>query len=316
MFGSTVLDVGIGLVLVFVVYALASSMINEQISQFLGLRANNLWDSICSLLGDRDGEGLAKDLYNNPLVRGLISKQGGYESKADEAHPADRPLPSEIPSDVFSLVLHDLFEKHQSKALPANTSQETIKQLEALKPVLAKMVGTSNLPADVDAARKNIEAWYDKAMERASGWYKRKVQVIIFLVALILATATNGDTVMIANKLWSNPGARAAAVAKASTVTKESMDDMQLNNTPEVSGLVGWTGCSKDAECLPSSVSNNPPNDFGSFLLKFFGIVTTAYAASMGAPFWFDMLQKLLKAKNDLSGKTDSGSKKRIEVKS
>ena len=36
---------------------------------------------------------------------------------------------------------------------------------------------------DVKKARENIERWFNDAMERVSGWYKRRVQYIILLAA-------------------------------------------------------------------------------------------------------------------------------------
>ena len=312
MFGSIVLDVGIGLVLVYIVFALACTTINEQISQFLGLRANNLWDSICALVGDLEGNGVAKQLYDHQLVRGLASKQGGYEDKANAEHPADRPMPSYIPPDVFSLALNEIIKAGKS-GQEGKDSHQT-KANETIREGLEKALGQIYLEAagDVEKARKGIEAWYQEAMDRATGWYKRKVQLIIFLVAMILVTAANADSIMITNKLWNTPAMRTAAVTKAEGLKEDEMGNLTVQNTPEVSGLLGWTACEEDTECLPASVSSNRPTDVGSWIMKIFGLLITAYAASLGAPFWFEILQKLTKAKDSLSGKDKKATDARV----
>src|SRR4051794_25436050 len=50
----------------------------------------------------------------------------------------------------------------------------------------------------LDEFRDRIERAFDDAMERASGWYKRKVQVTIGVIAAVLAIGLNVDTVKVA----------------------------------------------------------------------------------------------------------------------
>ncbi len=41
-------------------------------------------------------------------------------------------------------------------------------------------------------------------------------------------------------------------------------------------------------------VAANVPADFNGWVLKFFGVLFSALAGMQGAPFWFDILQKLV----------------------
>jgi len=54
---------------------------------------------------------------------------------------------------------------------------------------------------DLKKARENVERWYDDAMDRVSGWYKRKMQVFILVWALAVTLSVNADTILIANTL-------------------------------------------------------------------------------------------------------------------
>jgi len=63
---------------------------------------------------------------------------------------------------------------------------------------------------DINKLQANLEAWYDSAMDRASGWYKRSTQWIIFAVGLIVAAVMNINTITIADYLYTNDTARTA----------------------------------------------------------------------------------------------------------
>jgi hypothetical protein len=54
-----------------------------------------------------------------------------------------------------------------------------------------------NVNGDLQVAQKNIENWFDDAMERASGSYKRKTQIVTVIVAAVLTICTNADTLRI-----------------------------------------------------------------------------------------------------------------------
>jgi len=47
---------------------------------------------------------------------------------------------------------------------------------------------------DPDKIKAELVAWFDNAMDRVSGWYKRWTQLISFIVALILSVVLNIDT--------------------------------------------------------------------------------------------------------------------------
>ena len=87
MLGSTVLDVGIGLVLIYFLLSLICSTINEGISNLFGLRAASLKEGLENLLGSD----VAKGIFGHHLVKGLVQK---------DALPWKR-RPSYIPTRTF-----------------------------------------------------------------------------------------------------------------------------------------------------------------------------------------------------------------------
>src|SRR5688572_9085975 len=56
-----------------------------------------------------------------------------------------------------------------------------------------------NSQQDVAAVRAAIEQWFDDAMDRVSGWYKRHVQKIVLGLGFALAVLLNLDTLALAH---------------------------------------------------------------------------------------------------------------------
>jgi hypothetical protein len=120
-------------------------------------------------------------------------------------------------------------------------------------------------------------AWFDNAMDRVSGWYKRWTQLIGFIIALILAAALNIDAVEVGTVLWEQPKL-AADVVKASTST--SADDAKLLHSLDTTFPVGW-----------------PLKSDETLGIAFVGWLITALSTLFGAPFWFDLLQTVIRLK-------------------
>ena len=72
MFGSSILEVAIGLVFVYLLLSLICSAINEIIESFLKNRATDLERGIRELFNQRGGGQMATDFYNHPLINGLF----------------------------------------------------------------------------------------------------------------------------------------------------------------------------------------------------------------------------------------------------
>ncbi len=102
MLGSTVLDVAIGLVFVYLVVSLLTSAVNELLENVLKDRAKGLERGIRELLGDRNAapDGIVRKLYNHPFVSGLFL--GDYDPTQEDESP------SYIPARTFALALMDI----------------------------------------------------------------------------------------------------------------------------------------------------------------------------------------------------------------
>src|SRR4051794_24318745 len=111
MLGSDLLDVAIGVIFVFFLTSIICSAIREGIEALLKTRATHLEQGIRELLHDPAASGLARQLFQHPLVAGLYA--GGYAAPRfswwwPTAMTSGRTLPSSTPSPNFALALMDM----------------------------------------------------------------------------------------------------------------------------------------------------------------------------------------------------------------
>ncbi len=71
MFGSSILEVAIGVIFVYLLLSLICTAINEGIASFINKRGQNLFEGIKNLLNDPTFTGLAQQLYTHGLVNGI-----------------------------------------------------------------------------------------------------------------------------------------------------------------------------------------------------------------------------------------------------
>jgi hypothetical protein len=344
MFGSTVLDVAIGMVFVYLLLSLLCSAVNEYIEAHLNHRSKNLWKGIQLLLNGvivedkkqpnltatlpskvtsppaapatappaapaavppamptaATGIDLASMLYQHGLVRALYQ----HEEK----------LPSYIPSRTFALALWNLASE------ATGTDNRDLNQIKdvihhyipnrQLSQALVTMIDEAK--GDFDRAVKNVEDWYDGAMDRVSGWYKRRVQWILLAIGVVAAILINADSVNIAKTLIQDKALRDTIVAQAAKEQPPTTPTTPTGNGQEVkdayariNGLglpLGWVWNT------PATANDlrRVPNTPGDVILKIFGLFLTGLAISQGAPFWFDILNKFMVIRSTVKPKEKS----------
>jgi hypothetical protein len=167
-------------------------------------------------------------------------------------------------------------------------------------------------------------------MDRVAGWYKRKTQVIIIILAVVAAALANADSIEIAKALSNDPLLRQAVVAQAQEFAKqqERSGTVSEKTAPSAKSLTAGnkkkqsvdqpsskptsTQASADekkqeapSEKIKESINQlqnlgiplgwkKQPHD-SEWVNKIIGLLLTAIAVSLGAPFWFDILQKVVK---------------------
>lgn len=113
-------------------------------------------------------------------------------------------LPSYIPSRSFAKALLETLRDGSNSSLFGQVKQ-TIDTLPDgdLKKTLTLFVHDAG--DDMDAFRKNLEQWFDDAMDRVNGIYSRLSQYFLLIVGLLMAVVLNVDSFHVAETLWRSP---------------------------------------------------------------------------------------------------------------
>lgn len=299
MFGSDILDVAIGLALVFLLLSLIATAIREGIESVFKTRALYLERGIREML-EGDAHALVGEIYEHPLVAGLY--RGSFASRAGFRLGGN--LPSYIPARNFALALLDVAVRGPSAARVEGQALAPV-TFEGVRAAIARMrnpnvqrpllVAVDAAGGDLARLQRNVEAWYDSSMDRVSGWYKRRTQSILFVLGGAITLSANINTISIARFLYENRGARDAIVAQAAAVSGDSavlganaraariaLDSLQLP--------IGWGV----ASARWTSGSESAAGRWNRWVAPLLGWLVTALAVTLGAPFWFDVLNRIM----------------------
>ena len=277
MLDHPIVDVALGLILLYTVLSLFASVVKEWISTLLGLRAKNLEKGIQTLIGAK----YATELYKHPLVNSLAT---------------GKKLPSYIGSGTFAAALVDLLA-HGEEAQPTADADSDVARLVRKAggdPVLGRALRalTSAGAHTVADIRTEIAAWFDDGMNRVSGWYRRQTQLIILIIGVLVTLFANASTVHIARDLWHDDALRYSIAQAAVSVesTTQSTESLQVPDSLLASFPVGW-----ENEDPFGRREGIPDWTWGTWFAHLMGWVLTAAAVSLGAPFWFDLLGRVAK---------------------
>jgi hypothetical protein len=136
-------------------------------------------------------------------------------------------------------------------------------------------------------------------MDRVSGWYKRRTQIALTVIALIVTLLANADALQIGRSLWNDDAVRAAVVAQAQQAVSKGQAtpdggkdasqaaetlSQQVSDVKSLELPLGWSTDPKDPRWFDSG--------WGA-AGKVLGLITTTLALTLGAPFWFDLLGRV-----------------------
>ncbi|WP_425639006.1 hypothetical protein ACPUEN_05080 [Algoriphagus yeomjeoni] len=155
---------------------------------------------------------------------------------------------------------------------------------------------------DIEKFKGLLEQWYNDQMDRISGWYKRKLSLLTFILGFIIACSFKVDTIQLAMELSKNEDLRAIYVegAKDMIANNQTVDSIKLEENRQ------YFDKKLQENNLVFSVTDISFKDIK--FLNWIGFLITAFAISLGAPFWFDLLSKLMRVRTSLQPAAPSSS--------
>jgi hypothetical protein len=279
MFGSEILEVAIGLILLFLLFSLIMTAARETLESVMRSRASNLQKALVEMLRPQTTTGVTTAqalaaFQQHPLIYALY--QGETVTPGIGTNG-----PSYIPPMAFANAVMDLAAAGQK--LPPDSA--VAKAYE----IFVRQAGEG-----AEQVQAELAKWYDNSMERASGWYRRHTQWFLFIGGIVLAVALNLNAVVIAQHLSVDQTAResilriaAGAAASPEPLATANFSVMQ-DAVSRTSLPIGWND--RTWASRPATLGGTGSTGLLELVL---GYLAFAFAATLGAPFWFDLLAKV-----------------------
>jgi hypothetical protein len=166
--------------------------------------------------------------------------------------PGDHP--SYLSADTFVLALvGSLTGTRLAKDQPVPADlQAAIQALPPSKIKSALLTSLMTAQGDFETFRKNLATWFDDAMERLSGAYKRHLKFITIVVGFAVAVIINADTFAVGYALWSNAALRAQMVQVATDTVTKGLPKTQSNPHQRWSRMHSRTRTTRCVPCCRS----------------------------------------------------------------
>lgn len=332
MLGSDVLDIIIGMLVLFTLLGICVTTLTEAIQSFFQkVRAKHLNEVLQLLLVGKLGTPSTgeSDFFQQVLAHPLI---------ASMAPPGKRP--SYLEPEVLAGVILDLLRDNESASPMVESANPTVAALGQgigalqsthLRQALSTLLTTSQLKATTGenpllAFKASLEQWIDAAMARAEGRTKRNAKTVSLACSFALCLVLNLNAFDLMKGLIQDEALREAArstgikmmmqegilAAQLDKQCPSDADKAQCHLTTTMDTLqklphitLGWKPLPDFLQLEAYSVADAFRwfLDFGYWLL---GIVAAAMAASLGGDFWFKLLGQAIR----LTGAKTSGEAK------
>jgi hypothetical protein len=298
---SQVLEVAIGLIVIYYILGSVVSFTTKLINEFFESRGKALEQYLIKLVGDKK----IGDLINLPQMQALrpIRYKGFLSVFGSVTEPK---MIEKIPVATLVDSFFDIAGLTAKKELSLLELAELIDKLPDSDGKRAFISWINQGVTNLTDLRARTTAYFNGILEQAAETFRARARSFVIILSIGITVLFGTDTIQLAQALWTNGELRAIAVAQADIVvaqggTTADLSDI-IDDLAKFSIKVGWW----QTQQFPQS-SN--VLDWSSFVfLKILGLGITAVAVSQGASFWYDLLKKLSSpATSSSSSKSSDG---------
>ncbi|BBD66236.1 hypothetical protein NIES4072_00850 [Nostoc commune NIES-4072] len=184
--------------------------------------------------------------------------------------------------------------------LPDEVPNSLIKSLSVIAQRSRIKIG--DLTEEVNQLKNEVETWFDRSMDRASGVYKRNAKGVAILIGISVAFLTNTDTFHLVKRLSEDSVIRSTITQSASQRIDYINDEAARRDIEKLLGNasipIGWQNINQQFELLDTTKSNRVYIRISQVFKLICGWIVSGFAIAMGAPFWFDILNKIINVRN------------------
>ena len=267
------------------------TVLNEFFATLADMRAKSLEQALQSIIDDPK---LRAYFYDSGVIDGVNKALG--------------KKPSYISSDNFALALLSSLDPTKSLPVFADISQSVQDMADCnIRDILLAQVAAAS--GNIDKLRAGIATWFDAAMDRVAGLYKRNIKLISLVIGIAIAVVFNADSIFVCEALWQDQGLRSAMVDVAKSELSKAAPSVDGNAASSPEQLAKNIEALKDSYIQAKNALKPLPIGWGSttlwkggevgsnlvnWILRIVGWLVTGIAISLRAPFWFDLLSKFI----------------------
>ncbi len=287
------------LIVLFSLYlglSLLVSHFNELLASIVKLRGMTLYDGILNLLcGARD---FADAIMLHPMIAST------QHDKTGVIDPNESYRPSYIDPRSFSTALW------QSLAVATYQPNRQVATISFTNPAAAPATFIATLRTSVarvpngqlrlqlyallEASQGDYQKllaatddWFNRQMDRVSGWYQRRSRFIAGVMALVLVSFLGVDTFRVADAAYRQVPP-SAITAVTSAVLNAPVPSPSA--TPSAAQMQAVAQLLTSDQLMSAIIDPWPPK---WQLQHIAGLIVTFLAVLLGAPFWFDALSNI-----------------------
>ncbi len=283
---SLVLEVALGLILVYYILGSIISLATQWVNEFFETRGKALERYLIKIVGDKrigdfislpQLQSLRPIRYKNPLsVFGAITEPKKIEK---------------IPVATLVDAYFDFAGLTANQELNLLQLAELVDKLPDSEGKRAFISWINQGVTSIADLRTRTTAYFTGMMEQAAATFRANARSFVILMSIGITVLFGTDSIQLAKTLWSNAELRALAVAKAEVVAAQegavaTIDDL-IKELSDLTIKIGWWQTERPA-------AGATVMDWALFIfLKVIGLGLTAAAVSQGSSFWYDLLKKL-----------------------
>jgi hypothetical protein len=156
---------------------------------------------------------------------------------------------------------------------------------------------------------ENICNWYDSFSTRTNLWYKKITRRRLFILGILFAAALHVDTIKLFTFYRDNGTARKSVITYFKEHELELEEQYRALHDTTNRDYKKVYNAGKDFTVKLDSITkanaipvgwqyykDAPSDPWDIWLLRILGFILTAFAGSLGAPFWFDTFKRVTKA--------------------
>ena len=348
MSGFPIIDLVAGIIFVFFLLSIICSSAVEMVLTAGKYRARMLEKWLLEIFDSKidDGNGnmipLGQAIMDHCTTAGLseVGKSTSYIDAKNftaallEKITYDPANPKSVARDIDQLIR----SIENSDLLPNDLQRAFLGYANEAKDSYQAL--TIKVAGEIEMFKSKIEKWYDSSMDRVSGSLKSKyTRRFTFWIAMGIVFSLNADSISIAKYLYKNPEARTHLAEQAyeagkndsiknqvaRVIARNTKDSAKVDAaaaqqltdslTLHIQEIKQTRALLDDAIPLGWNESSVDLNGGKGYILlqllsKIAGLMATVFAIMMGAPFWFDVLNKVSNMRGNGVKPTSSNEKK------